>query len=171
MIETERLRLRPHVLDDFDQFHALTADEGMRRFLSGEPSRENSYRRLLANQGCWSWLGYGTFAIEERETGDYVGNCGVFRMARDLPGFDEHPEAGWIVAASRWGRGYAGEAMRAAQAWFDDRFGPVTTVCMIVPGNAASERLAGRLGYRPLRRDHHMGVEVQLYMREPGAPG
>jgi hypothetical protein len=42
-----RLRLRPQGIDDFDALHGLTLSPTTRRFLSGEPSREDSYKRLL----------------------------------------------------------------------------------------------------------------------------
>ena len=167
-ITTERLRLRPWTADDLEASHALTDDEESRRFLSGVSSREDSYRRLMMAVGGWAAHGYSTFAVEERATGAVVGTCGLFRMVRtleeDLP---EAIEAGWIVARPRWGEGIAGEAVRAAHEWFDRTHGRQRTVCMIVPGNTASERIAAGLGYREFHTGTHKGDEVRLYERLP----
>lgn len=175
-LDTPRLHLRPLEPGDFEDLHALTTAPAMRRHLSGDASREESFKRLLGVAGGWAWFGYSTFAVIERESGLYVGNCGLFRMERDLeppfaaePFAADAPEAGWIVRGDRWGRGYAGEAMDAALGWFDRAFGPQHVNCMIVPGNIASERLANRLGFRPIGPASHKGESVMRYAREPDA--
>lgn len=171
MIETERLLLRRYRPDDLEALHALTEPEEMRRHLApGAPSMEDSFARLQRTIGGWAVDGFGSFAIVERASGEYVGNGGIFRMVRSFDhGWEEAIEAGWIIAAGRWGQGYASEAMVAVHGWFDRAHGPRPTMCMIVPGNAASERLAAKLGYRPSRTALHKGDTVQLYERAPQA--
>lgn len=170
MLETDRLRLRPHTVNDFADLHGLTAAPDMRRHLTGFTSVEDSWKRLLGVLGGWATFGYSTFAVSERDGGRYVGNCGLFRMVRDIdPPFpDGAPEAGWIIAADRHGRGYAREAMTAVLGWFDASFDQPLTVAMIVPGNVASERIAALLGYRPLGEAVHMGDAVMRYERRRG---
>jgi RimJ/RimL family protein N-acetyltransferase len=167
-LESPRLRLRPLRVEDFDLMHALTVAPEARTFLGGEPSREESYKRLLTSIASWHLFGYGTFAVTERETSAYVGNCGLFRLERDLdPPFAGEPEAGWVVAPHCWGRGYAGEAMRTVLAWFDGAIGIRRTVCMISPGNSASERVAAKLGYETIGLSRYKGgEEVMRYARE-----
>lgn len=166
MIDTERLRLRPCRADDLEALHALTDDQESRRFLSGVSRREDSYRRLMMSVGGWAAHGFSTFAVEDRITAAVVGSGGLFRMVRTLDvEMPETVEAGWIIARPRWGEGLAGEAMSAAHAWWDREHGPGRTIAMIVPGNTASERIAGRLGYRAFRDTEHLGVPVRLYER------
>jgi RimJ/RimL family protein N-acetyltransferase len=167
VIESARLRLRPLALGDFEAVHALTLSDEMRRHLAHQPSREDSYRRLLASIGCWHLFGYGIFAALERDGGALVGTCGLFRMVRDLDSpWEDAPEAGWIIAQDRWRRGYAGEAMTAALDWFDGATGIARTLAMIGVGNTASEIVAARLGYVFTRADRHRGDPVNLYARE-----
>jgi RimJ/RimL family protein N-acetyltransferase len=168
MIETERLLLRPQRIDDFEQLHALTASEEVYRYLGGQASIEDNYRRVLAVIGAWSVFGFDRFAVIERDGGAFVGTCGIFRQMRGLgEGFDGHPEAGWIIRSDRWGRGYASEAMRATIDWFEQTQGPQPTVCMIVPENRASARIAAKLGYRLTRAAEYKSEAVNLYRREP----
>ena len=166
-IDTERLHLRPAGLDDFESFHELTLSEEMRRFLGRDPpSKEDSFNRLLRNAGCWQLLGWGPFLMIEHASGLPAGACGLFRGIRGLGDeFDPFPEAGWIVAQERWGRGYATEAMEAILAWFDAEHGGGRTVCMISPGNMGSERIAAKLGYRPFGLAEYKDDPVMRYAR------
>ena len=166
MIDTERLHLRPQRADDLRALHALTDDEESRRFLSSVSRLEDSYKRLMMSVGGWAAHGFSTFALEDRATGDVVGSGGLFRMVRTLDiEMPEAVEAGWIIARPRWGQGLAGEAMVAAHDWWDREHGPGRTIAMIVPGNAVSERIAARLGYRAYLDAEHLGEPVRLYER------
>lgn len=168
MIDTARLHLRPFAVGDLDALYRLTLDDEMRRHLGPEPpSRAASFDRLLRMSGGWALFGYGSFAVIEQASGELVGNCGLFAVHRELgPDFDGYPEAGWIIAQSRWGQGYARESMEAVIAWFGQVHGGGRTVCMIEPGNSASERLAEKLGYREFARRPYKDDEVVLYARE-----
>ncbi|WNJ89842.1 GNAT family N-acetyltransferase [Bosea sp. 685] len=86
MIETERLLLRPPVLDDFEACYALLSDPAVMSFIGGPMSREESWHRLLRYAGHWSLLGYGLFVIIEKESGRLLGQTGLadfHRGARD----------------------------------------------------------------------------------------
>jgi RimJ/RimL family protein N-acetyltransferase len=166
-IDTQRLHLRQATLDDFESFHALTEADEMRRFLGrAPPSREDSFNRLLRNAGCWHLLGWGPFLVMDRASGEFVGGCGLFRGMRGLgDDFDPFPEAGWVVAQSRWGRGYATEAMAAILDWFERKHGGGRTVCMIENGHGASERIAAKLGYRPIGAAEYKDSPVMRFAR------
>ena len=116
VLESARLRLRAHAIGDFERLHALSVTPGSRRFFPGGPSREDSYKRLLTSIASWHLFGYGTFAVHERASGDYVGNCGLFRLERDLdPPFAGEPEA---AGSSRRIAGVAAmPARRCGRCW------------------------------------------------------
>jgi RimJ/RimL family protein N-acetyltransferase len=140
----------------------------MRQFLGREPpSKEDSFKRLLRNGGCWHLFGWGPFMLIERASGLHVGVCGFFRAARGLgEDFDPFPEAGWAISEESWGRGYAFEAMRAIFDWFEREHGGGRTVCIISPGNAPSERIAAKLDYEPIGAAECEGDPVMRYARE-----
>lgn len=149
MIETPRLLLRPYALHDFDAYFAFVGDPAFADILGGNPmSREDAWHRMLRYAGHWALFGYGLFAIFERETGRHVGETGLADFHRGLGDqFDAAPEAAWIIAKDRHGIGYAVEAAGAAHDWFDAAIGTMRTVCIIQPDNAASLRLADKLGF------------------------
>jgi RimJ/RimL family protein N-acetyltransferase len=167
VIETERLVLRPHTRADFDDSAALWADPDVTRFITGRPSTaEEVWQRLLRYAGGWSLMGFGYWAICERENGRFIGEGGFADLRREFnPPFDGAPEIGWALSPSAQGQGYALEATRAMTAWGDDRFDGARTVCLIGPDNAPSLRLAGKLGYTEYARTLYRGEPVILFER------
>jgi RimJ/RimL family protein N-acetyltransferase len=163
-IETERLILRPHRAEDFDDLAAMWADPGVTRFIGGRPSTpEESWARLLRYGGLWGLLGLGYWAVRDRATGRFVGDVGFADFHRGLD-FAGAPEAGWVLAPWAHGRGLAGEAVRAALAWADAR-GWARSVCIIDPDNAPSLRLAGGCGYQEAGRITYKDHPVILLER------
>src|SRR4051794_32453249 len=74
IIETARLILRDHRLADFDIYVAMWADPLVTRFIGGRArSREESWIRFLRHAGMWRHVGFGFWAIEEKESGRFVG--------------------------------------------------------------------------------------------------
>jgi RimJ/RimL family protein N-acetyltransferase len=167
VLETSRLMLRPPVIGDFEAYHAAVGEPPSSAGPDAKPSREDSYKRLLANIACWNLFGYGSFAVIDRETGRLIGGCGLFRMERDVePPLDGSPEAGWGIDRNFHGRGYAYEAMIAALDWFDQTTGEPRSICMIDDGNLASEKLAAKLRYAPCGPGRYKDVAVTIYARE-----
>lgn len=163
-IETERLILRPHRLTDLDDCVALSKDEAVVRYISGVPmSAEQTWVRVLRWVGMWHYLGYGFLAVEEKETGRFIGEAGFQEMHRDMqPSIVGTLEAGWILAADVHGRGYATEAMKALIAWAETHFPGKPMSCIIDPRNEPSLRVAAKLGFRELARTHYNGEVIVL---------
>lgn len=149
MIDTDRLILRRHTLEDFAAYRAMIADPAVYSMLGGvAPFSEDAWNRLLRYEGHWSLLGYGLLAVVERKTNTYVGNTGIADFGRSATmGFGKIDEAAWVFTIASQGRGIGFEAAHAAHAWFDQRFGR-DVVCLVAPGNAPSIKLATKLGYR-----------------------
>ncbi len=167
-LETDRLRLRAYRRDDLPALAAMWGDPAVVQHILPRPStEEESWGRLLRYAGLWSVLGYGFWAVEERSTGRFVGDVGFADFRRDMtPSFGGAPESGWVLAAWAHGKGFATEAVRAAHAWSDAHLeGTDHTVCMIVPGNAASIRVATKCGYLENGRGTYKGHEDLLFRR------
>lgn len=167
MLETERLLLRPHITGDFEAFKAMSQDPAVMRYIGREPSTDDqAWLRFLANLGRWALLGYGLFAIIEKDTGQYVGDAGFGDFRRGLgKNFDPFHEAAWILSTAGQNKGYAFEAMTGAQAWLEKQFKPEKTVCIISPENTPSIRLAGKLGYQETGRSVYKDSDILLFER------
>ncbi len=173
VLETPRLRLRGHRLEDLEPAFAMWADPAVLRYISKEPrSLHTVWTRMLRYPGMWALLGYGYWAIEERATGRFIGEAGFADFKRDMePSFGDTPEAGWSLCAAAHGKGYGTEAVEAVLIWGDTHFGPDTrTVCMIDAGNAPSIRLARKCGYGEYGRTVFGGADVVLFSRPSMSP-
>jgi RimJ/RimL family protein N-acetyltransferase len=154
VVETERLRLRGHRVDDLDACLAVWSDPQVVRYIMGKPlGVEDVWARLLRYVGHWALLGYGFWAVEEKATGQMIGDLGMAEFKRDVvAGFDGVPELGWVLAHKAQGRGYATEAVSAALRWGEAHLGASRMVCLIDPDNLASLRVAAKCGFRELKR-------------------
>jgi RimJ/RimL family protein N-acetyltransferase len=150
LIETERLRLRPHQATDFADCVAMWSDPVVVRYTIGEPSpAQKTWIRILAYRGHWVLLNYGYWAVAEKSSGRYIGELGFADFKRDIvPSIDGMPELGWALAPQFHGKGYATEALRAVVAWGDQRFAGGRTACIIHPDNRPSFRVAEKLGFK-----------------------
>jgi RimJ/RimL family protein N-acetyltransferase len=171
VLETPRLILRSHGPDDFEETVKIWSDPIVRRHFHGQPmTREDIWARYLRQFGMWMVMGYGSWAVEEKETRAYIGTVGVFEVKRDidLP-LEGIPEAGWTLTPRVHGKGYATEAAKAALAWTDARLGRPKMFCIIAPENAASIRVAEKLSFRPWTETTYRAERTLVFLREPRA--
>jgi RimJ/RimL family protein N-acetyltransferase len=171
VIETERLKLRGHRVDDFARSAAMWADPEVYRYIGGKPhTEEEAWTKLLRYVGHWVLLGFGYWVVEEKASGNFAGEIGFADYKRDLrPSLEGVPEIGWVLASQGHGKGYATEAVRAVVAWGDAHFGSVRTACIIHPENLASIRVAEKCGYRELQRTTYKEHAVMMFVRAPNA--
>ena len=172
-LETARLRLRAHRIDDFGKLAAVWSDPIVVRYFDGQPlTREDAWARLLRYAGHWALVGFGFWAIEERDSASYIGDVGFARFHRDIePPLPDVPEIGWVLTSRVHGKGYATEAVQAALSWGDARFEGSTTVCIIHPENVASLRVAKKCGYRECGCATYRGQPALVFERmRPSSP-
>jgi RimJ/RimL family protein N-acetyltransferase len=116
-------------------------------------------------------LGFGYWAVQWKDSARLIGDVGFANWERDIsPSLHGLPEGGWVFSSEAHGRGIATEAVNAALVWMDEKFGAKTTACIIGPGNAASIRLAQRVGYREYGRSEFKGSQM-IQFRRKGALG
>lgn len=159
--------MRGHRLEDFPASAAMWADANVARYIGGKPlTAEEAWTKFLRYTGHWAMMGFGYWAVEERATGQFVGEVGFADYKRELkPSLEGKPEIGWVLAPQAHGKGYATEAARAAVAWGEKNFGAVETSCIIVPEHRASIRVAEKCGYREWQLTAYKGNPILLLVR------
>ncbi|HWY75115.1 MAG TPA: GNAT family N-acetyltransferase [Verrucomicrobiae bacterium] len=142
-LETDRLILRMFKKEDMDAYSAICADPEVTRYLGDGKtlSRTDAWRQMAAILGSWQLRGYGTWVVEEKATGQFIGRAGFIHP----DGWPEI-EIGWVLARSHWGRGLATEAARTCLAHGFSDFGLTHVISLIHPENRRSIAVAERLG-------------------------
>jgi len=166
-LETEHLVLRAFRRDDLDAHAATLGDPAIMRYLGGKPtSREDSWRKLMMAVGQWPLLGFGFWAVETKADGRMVGQAGLCDFERGLePDISGAPEMGWIFDRSVHGQGFAAEACRAVIEWADRELAPELIWAIISPDNAASLKLAERLGFERVGDNVYHGDPIAIFKR------
>lgn len=141
LIETDRLILRPPLMEDFERWAELMADPVAARYVGGVQARSLAWRGLMAMAGAWSLTGVAMFSVIEKSTGRWVGRLGPWQPD-GWPG----TEVGWSLHPDAQGKGYATEGARAAIDYAFDVLGWSDVIHCIDPDNIASQKVAQRLG-------------------------
>jgi RimJ/RimL family protein N-acetyltransferase len=167
-LETERLRLRQFRADDLSASQALWCEPQVYKFIAGKASTlEDTWKGLLTAIGHWQVLGYGYWALEEKNSGRLIGDVGFGHYYRDItPDMNDTPEAGWALATEFHGKGLGTEAVRAICAWGDVHLPHAKTACIIAPENTASIRLAQKFGFREVANTTYKDDPTLLLQRD-----
>jgi len=144
-IETARLRLRRWQDADRAPFAAMSADPAVMEFFPAllTPDQANAFIDRV--EAHWDSRGYGNYALEERDSGAFVGLTGLFDVFPEAP-FAPSVEIGWRLARPFWSWGYAREAAEAviASAFAQHDFPEI--VAFTAKPNIRSAALMQRLG-------------------------
>lgn len=156
-LETERLRLRELTATDAPFIRRLLTEPSFLEHIGDRGVRtEDDARAYIENGPRASYRdhGFGLLLVELRAGGAPVGLCGLVKRA-EL----EDADVGYAFVPEHWARGYAFEAARAVLTDARERLGLARVIAIVSPGNAASIRLLGKLGF------HH-----ERTLRLAGAP-
>ncbi len=145
-LDTPRLRLRHPRAGDAEAVFAIFGDPAAMRYWSHEPLADLDAARAyladidagFAKRSLFQW------AITEPEEGELGGTVTLTTWDRT----NRHAEVGFMLAPSRWGRGYASEAVGVVLGFAFGSMDLHRIEAELDPRGAASERLLQRLGFQ-----------------------
>lgn len=146
--QTERLILREFELSDTEPLGAVFGDAEVMQYSNigvrdAEGVRQWLREWIEVRYPAW---GFGMWAVVEKNRGEVLGYCGLTRFEdRCVQG---ETEMGYRLARAHWGRGYATEAAGAVRDYGLNVLGLLKIVASIDPSNAASIRVAEKIGMR-----------------------
>jgi ribosomal-protein-alanine N-acetyltransferase len=142
-LETERLRLRPLVPDDAEALHRIQSDPEHMRFYPHPFSREETDEWIVRAQVRYERDGFGLLAVDDRWTGELLGNVGP--IVQEVDGVDEI-ELGWSITPARARQGIATEAAIVCRDWVFDVVGADHVISLVRPENEPSAGVARNVG-------------------------
>ena len=110
--------------------------------------------------------GFGLWGTIHRETGEFIGRCGLLQWT-----IDEHPEVEvtYMLAEKYWGQGLGTEAAQALMQYGFEELKLPRLICCIDAENLASIRVARIWGWR-LRNKWIPEKVRNSCLRKPGHP-
>ena len=159
-LHTERLSLREYRHADFDLFadHLVNPESSVHL---GSADRQAAWRIFTSHAGLWLVHGAGWWAIEDKRTGQLVGNVGAFFREQSTV-----MELGWNTYRAFWGNGIANEAAAAVLNYVFEVRRELKVRALISSGNVSSRRVAERLGMTYEMETELNGKAISSYIRE-----
>jgi RimJ/RimL family protein N-acetyltransferase len=165
-IHTPRLRLRQWRESDREPFAAMGLDPRVMEHFPELADRSASDAMIERWQAHIADKGYGFWAAERRDTGEFIGVVGLQAPAKPFP-FSPCVEVGWRLALAHWGQGFATEAARRCLAVGFDQLALAEIVALTTLRNLRSQAVMQRLG---MQRDaatfQHPRIEAGHPQRE-----
>ncbi|MES2632290.1 MAG: GNAT family N-acetyltransferase [Pseudomonadota bacterium] len=146
-LQTARLLMRQWRDDDRAPFAALNADPDVMRYFPSVQSREASDASVDWTKAHHDRHGWGNWACELKDTGEFIGFVGLSIPKRVFP-FSPCVEVGWRLARPFWGRGLASEAARESLRFGFEQLGLQEIVSMTALANLPSRAVMERIGMR-----------------------
>jgi RimJ/RimL family protein N-acetyltransferase len=144
-VETERLRLRDWCDTDRGVFAAMNADPEVMRYFPETQSREESNASVDRCVARLNNDGFGFWAAELKETGEFIGFIGVQRAPNYLP-CAPAIEIGWRLVKHVWGRGLAPEGAMASLDYAFREIGAGEVIAITTVNNTPSRRVMEKVG-------------------------
>jgi RimJ/RimL family protein N-acetyltransferase len=142
---------------DREPFAALNADAETMRFFPGTMDRTASDALADLIGERFADQGYGLWALEIADTGQFIGFTGLNPMPEGVPGAGGL-EVAWRLAKHAWHHGYATEAAREALDVAFNGVGRAEIWSMTAVLNEPSQAVMRRIGLTEYTRFEHPRV-------------
>jgi len=162
ILETERLILRKLTMEDSEALYALYSDPHIRQYF---PEGVLTYAETVEEldwfiRVYYRQYGFGLWATIFKETGAFIGRCGLLPWTIDRR---QEVEVAYLLAKEYWGQGLATEVARGIIRYGFETLGFTRLICLPEPENLASCRVAEKAGMTLEREFDFEGFPARLY--------
>lgn len=163
--QTERLLLRRPTAEDRASYHAHFTHPEVERWLRPSPLppfNAGAIEELVeGDRAHWTNHAFGPWVLIERESGAFAGRGGLhWTTVEDVA----MVELAWSVEPRLHGKGYATEMAQAAIEWARE-LEIEELIALVLHANAASRRVAEKVGCEPAGEVEHASLPHLLFRR------
>ena len=115
ILETKRLIIREYTREDFDGLYEILSDPETMKYYPRPYDKNGVDRWITWCLASYEKRGFGLWALELKDTGVFIGDCGI--SMQNIDG-EILPEIGYHINKNYWRQGYAKEACAAVKDWF-----------------------------------------------------
>ena len=144
-IETERLILRRYKESDIDAVYEIITDKRLSKYIKYPNLTKDEELECIRK-----WISevddsiYEKWVIEERTSGDVVGNISVNTISQK----HNYCNVGYAIRYNYWGNGYATEALKAVTNHLLNNRGYYLVECSCNELNLQSVRVVEKVGFK-----------------------
>lgn len=149
MLETTRLKLRQWQDSDLKPFSEMNADPEVMRYFPSVLPFEESRQLFDKMQNIINTNGWGWWALENKETGEFIGATGLVSVLFDAH-FVPAVEIGWRISKEHWRKGYATEAALEAMNYAKTRLRLPKLVSFTACQNTPSIAVMQKIGMQQI---------------------
>jgi RimJ/RimL family protein N-acetyltransferase len=143
----------------------MNADPEVMRYFPAIMALEASDAHVDRMEALFDRNGYGLWALEVTQTGEFIGFTGLNPMPDGVPG-SGGLEVGWRLCARAWHHGYATEAASAAVDVAFDGLRLSELWSMTAVANEPSQAVMRRIGMSRHAQFEHPAIEPGHPLRQ-----
>jgi len=145
VLETARLILRHLTLDDLEDLFALYRDGEVTQYIPDAPRSYEETKEELEwiIKEYYGRYGFGLWAAILKETGSFIGRCGLIPWTIEER---EEVEVAYALSRKYCGQGLGTEAAQAIAQYGFEHLHFSRLICMTMSENHASIRVAQKIG-------------------------
>lgn len=161
ILETPRLVIRRLSSSDVKSLKPILGDsEVMKYSLKGALNEEGIKEYIDKILSHYDRHGYGLWGIVQKGTDELIGIAGlIYQILEDSP----FTELAYRLARKHWGKGFATEAAKAILEYAFNTLNIDRLISIIEPGNAASVKVAIRVGMTRVKSTKFHEFSVDIY--------
>jgi GrpB-like predicted nucleotidyltransferase (UPF0157 family)/predicted acetyltransferase len=165
-LETKRLVLRTTQLSDLDNLIALRSDPDVMKYIgNGSTQTKEQVESFLKNAIPYQEkYGLGFCSVFEKESGDFVGQGGLFHFKSDET--QSEIEVAYRLHKKFWGRGYATELTKALIRWGFEHLPVNKLLAAAHPDNIASQKVLKKAGLDYKEKIYWPGCDGEVFLFE-----
>jgi ribosomal-protein-alanine N-acetyltransferase len=164
-LETDRLILRAWKQSDHEAFIWMNENPRVRKFYPGLLSRAETLEKIAVMQTNIETQGYGLFAAEIKDTGDFIGYIGLAHPEFESD-FTPCTEIGWRLDDRFWRRGYATEGAKACIGLGFEKFAFGEIYSFTSLYNIPSEKVMLKVGMEKVGTFKHPALPADNWLSD-----
>ncbi|RAL22686.1 GNAT family N-acetyltransferase [Thermoflavimicrobium daqui] len=160
ILRTERLNLRKMNPNDVTNLMEIFSDPKAMKYYPSTKNVEQTIEWIEWTMNNYTQYGVGLWIVEDKETGEFLGQCGI--VPQEIDGAIEM-EIGYLFARRVWGNGYATESALACKKYGFEQMKFSKMISLIDIKNLPSIQVARRIGMNKEKRMMKWGKEIFVY--------
>lgn len=157
--ETDRLRMRAFETKDLLDFKKMNEDPEVMEYFPKILTHKETTAFYEAIMDEFQSYGYGLYAAELKETGEFIGFIG-FHHATFEADFTPCVEIGWRLKKEVWGKGLATEGAKACLEYAEENLQFENVYSFTAEINTRSERIMQKIGLKKVKTFLHPKLEL-----------